>query len=200
MAKLENKKNNEKKQISKDTKLNNQKNNQNSKKEKQESTKSKNKIFPYIVTGILAIIIIVVLLFVIYNYNSTSFATFKSNFNSAQRIAIVSQYVNGGDYANISQCSTDLVHAETSSLRRNASTIDFYVINATSCTYAPNGLGHVLNPVTTNASSCQKSIASESSISLNYSTYNYTIITPNHLTVYGNNQYFAQCNIAISIV
>ncbi len=204
MAKSENKTNNEKKQ-SKDTKTKvtqskGQKTIQDSKKEKQANTRSKKRMFSYVVTGAVAIVVIAVLILAFYNFNPTSFATFKSNFNSAQRIAIASQYINGSDYANISQCSTDLVHAETSSLKRNASTIDFYVLNATSCTYAPNGLGHVLNPVTTNASSCQKSIASEPTISLNYSTYNHTIITPDHLTVYGTSKYFAQCEIAISIV
>ncbi|MEM0201327.1 MAG: hypothetical protein QXD23_02880 [Candidatus Micrarchaeaceae archaeon] len=172
----------------------------NSEKETKTQTKSKTRTIPYLITSIIAIIIILVLIITLYNFNPTSFATFKSNYNSAQRIAVVSQYINSSTYANISQCSTDIVNSEISSLKRNASTIDFYVINATSCTYAPNGLGHVLNPVTTNASSCEKSINSEPSISLNFSTSNYTVITPDHMIVYGTQKYFGECPIAISMI
>ena len=181
-------------------------------KAKKESTTNKTskteRKIPYIPIAILIILILVVLLVVFYvipqylqiSFLQTSFSTFKSNFNSAQRIAVVTQYTNATQYNIISQCSTDIISAETVSDNRNASTIDFYVLNSTSCTYAPNGLGHVLNPVTTNASSCENEIKSEPSISLNYSSYNHTIITPYHMYVYGNDQYFSSCPVAVGLI
>ena len=181
-------------------------------KTKKENTNNKtNKTkrnIPYIPIAILVILVLVVLSVIFYiipqyfqvSFLQTSFGTFKSNFNSAQRIAVVTQYTNATQYNILSQCSTDIISAETVSDNRNASTIDFYVLNSTSCTYAPNGLGHVLNPVTTNASSCENEIKSEPSISLNYSSYNHTIITPYHMYVYGNDQYFSSCPVAVGLI
>lgn len=215
MAKPENKINDEKKQLSKSKKAKAPKTTEEIKdeksKEENKTTENKKRALPYAIIGILAIIVIAVVLIVMYTYNSnsitssnpnfnTAFASFKSEFNSAQKIAIISQYINGTEYVNISRCVTDLVHDEVSSLQRNSSTINFYVINSTTCTYSPTGLGHTINPITTNASSCENSTASEPSIYLNYSANNYSVLTKNHLTVYGNGAYFAQCPIAISIV
>ena len=177
---------------------------------KESATKKTNNArkIPYLPIAILITLVLVVLLIVFYvipqyvqvSFLQTSFSTFKSNFNSAQRIAVVTQYTNATQYNMISQCSTDIISAETVSDKRNASTIDFYVLNSTSCTYAPNGLGHVLNPVTTNASSCENEIKLEPSISLNYSSYNHTIITPYHMYVYGNTQYFSSCPVAVGLI
>ena len=165
------------------------------------SSKSKKAFyFSIIIIILIAALVIFTFLYILPLYVGTSLSTFKSNFNSGQRIAVVSQYTNSTQYNILSQCSTDIISAETASNGRNASTIDFYVINSTTCTYAPNGLGHVLNPVTTNASSCEKQITAEPSISLNYSQTNYTVISPYHLTIYGNSKYFLACPIAVGLI
>ncbi|MGC8479389.1 MAG: hypothetical protein ACP5M9_01840 [Candidatus Micrarchaeia archaeon] len=174
---------------------------------KSSKTKDKDKqrnVSKSVLISAVAVIIIIIIIATIWyyltsNYYTTSFSTFKSNFNSAQRVAVVSQFINSSTYSYISQCATGVIDTIVSSNKRNASTIDFYVVNATSCTYAPNGLGHVLNPVNTNATNCEKDIASEPSISLNYSNSNYSQITAYHMTVYGNAAYYSECPIAISL-
>ncbi len=151
---------------------------------------------------ILAALIILTYIYLMPQYLGTSLSTFKSNYNSAQRIAIVYQYTNSTEYAVLSQCSINVVTAEIDFNKRNASTIDFFVIDGSSCAYSPSGLGHLLNPnsIVSNTTTCEKVIQSEPSLSFNYSNSNSTIITPYHMQIFGNEKYFAACPIASGIV
>ncbi len=199
-AKLRTENNMEKnKDLSNDAIISKNKINNSSSKEQKGKSGNKTVYFSIAIIIIIILALALIIMYLIPQYFGTSFNTFKANFNSAQRIAVVSQYTNASQYVILSQCSTDIISAETASDHRNASTIDFYVINSTTCTYAPNGLGHVLNPVTTNASSCEKQIQSEPSISLNYSNSNYTSITPYHMTIFGNDAYFLECPVAVGL-
>lgn len=128
---------------------------------------------------------------------SVPFSTFKNNFRSANRIALLVTYYNSSQYAYESQCFSTLIQAIA--YTRNASTIDFYLLNQTNCTFSPNGLGHELNVVTKPSSYCLNSARSEPSISLNYSPTNYTIIRAYKLYVYGNKEYMAKCPIAVDM-
>ncbi len=126
-----------------------------------------------------------------------SFPTFKTNLNAATRIAILSTYSNSEQLNSEALCFSDLV--QILSTTRSPSTIDFYEVNSTSCTYSPNGLGHQVTPENTTAASCLKSAASEPGIYLNYSDTNSSMITAYHLYIYGNSNYFAQCPVAVDL-
>ncbi len=151
-------------------------------------------------TGI-AVALVIILAIAAYaglgSLSGTSFATFKGNFNSAQRVALVVYFHNTSVYYEQNVCSTDLV--EILAAHRNPSTIDFFTINNNTCSYIPNGLGHPANVLTNSSAFCLRTAASEPSLSLNYSSYNHTVITPDHMSVFGNENYFRSCPIAVDI-
>lgn len=126
-----------------------------------------------------------------------TFSTFKANLNAASRVAILSTYADPTQLNIESQCFTDIV--QILSTQRSPTTIDFYEVNATSCTYSPNGLGHEVTPANTTPAVCLKDAAAEPSIYLNYSTSNSSIITADHMYVYGDAQYFEQCPVAVDL-
>ncbi len=129
--------------------------------------------------------------------SGVSFSSFKQNFGSAKRIAVVVYYYNASVYNMETICSTDLVEVLAS--HRSPSTIDFFTIDNGTCTYIPNGIGHPANVLTNSSAMCLNTANSEPSISMSYSPSNYSRITPYHLGIYGNSEYFRSCPIAVDI-
>lgn len=125
------------------------------------------------------------------------FSTFKSNFLGAQRVAIVVTSSNQSQFVVESGCATQTVQVVAHA--RNATTIDFYLLNGTTCTYPSGGLGHTLSVLTNTTSNCLNKTKSEQSLFLNYSAANYTRITTQRLYVYGNAQYWTHCPIAVDL-
>ena len=148
---------------------------------------------PFAIVAIIA----VVLYFVYANYLNTPFSTFQRNYDSASRVALAVTYGNVTQYSAEAGCSQYLI--QTIAGTRNASTIDFFILNRTMCYYSPTGLGHAINISTVPASQCLGYARSEPSIFLNYSNNNSTVITPYHLYASGNAAYMAKCGIAVEI-
>jgi len=150
----------------------------------------------FVLLVILAIIIIAYLAF--SNFLLTPFSTFASNFHAAPRVALVVFFSNESEYISEYSCFTKMI--ESMAYTRNATTIDFFIINGTTCTYPSTGLGKPIQIATTNASKCLSVAKAEPSIFMNYSITNRTIITPYHLYIYGNNAYMSACPIASDII
>ncbi|MEM3296926.1 MAG: hypothetical protein QW696_03440, partial [Candidatus Micrarchaeaceae archaeon] len=141
---------------------------------------------------IIAIIVVVVAAviaayYLVFMRFSTSFPTFLANFRSAARVSVLVGYSNTTQFAGMSSCYSAIV--ESIAHTRNATTIDFFVVNATTCYYSPGGLGKPISVTTATAKQCISQALSEPSVFLNYSATNRTIITPYHLYVYGNSAY-----------
>ena len=154
----------------------------------------------YIVLAIVAIIAIIVALTItiLIKGQSTPFNTFKSNFNSAKRVAIYTTAYNGSQLSSALGCSTAIIEEITGnpSIHRNSSTIDFFVLNQTSCVFE-HGVGGVITNYTYNSTvNCLSSGKGEPSIFVNYSETNSTVINPMSLYFSGNSQFLAICGIA----
>lgn len=154
-------------------------------------------------TYIAAVAIVVILVAIIYYAFTTypivsvPFSSFKSGFLSAPRIALTISYSNDTQFAAMNPCLTNTI--QFIAHNRNASTIDFFIINQanSTCIYSPTGLGHPISNISTqSASRCLAVANSEPGVFLNYSNSNSTTVTLSHLYVYGNSAYMAQCPIA----
>ena len=163
---------------------------------KQSSDKKSNRaIYAAVIIAILVVAAIIIYSVSLQSNASVPFATFKQNFNNAQRVSIASTYTTEGQFINESQCFSSII--QIVSHTRLPKTIDFYLINQTSCTYSKTGLGGQINPITTNASLCVGRALNETGIFLNYTTTgNYTNIEPQHMYIYGNSSYMKACPIA----
>ena len=138
-----------------------------------------------------------IFVFVVLPSLSVPFSTFKSNFASATRVAVIASYKDPAGSGATLQCAAQSVQVAAHS--RNATTIDFYVINQTKCIYSVGGLGHTFTPATNTISNCMNMTKSETSLYLNSSAVNSTVITPYKLYIYGNVQYMGKCPIAVDL-
>lgn len=151
----------------------------------------------------LLAIVVVVAAFLAFFYlvlpsmSNVPFTTFKGNFGSAARVALVVTYGNQSQYAAESQCFPALV--QSLAFTRNASTIDFFILNRTACYYPSAGLGHASNVTTEPPANCLAKAGSEPSIFLNYSASNGTVVKAYDIYVYGNSAYMAKCPIAVDM-
>ncbi len=162
---------------------------------KQESKKQSSKmLYAAAVIGILVVIAIILYSSSTQSNANVPFSTFKQNFNNANRVSIAATYLTEGQFINESQCFSSII--QIVSHTRLPSTIDFYLINQTSCTYSSTGLGNQVTPITTNASYCIGKALNETSIFLNYSLGNTTMIQPQHMYIYGDSSYMKACPIA----
>jgi hypothetical protein len=150
-----------------------------------------------IIAAALAVIVFAVFYMLLLPSLKVPFSTFKGNFVSAPRVAIVSVYANVSAFAAESNCANKIVYVVAN--HRNASTIDYYLINQTSCTYPVGGLGHTLSIATNTTANCLAMIGSEPALFLNTSAANSTLIQPYRLYVDGNTAYFDQCPIAVDL-
>jgi hypothetical protein len=163
--------------------------------------KSKSNVPGYIILAIVAIIAIIVGItatVLLMNGQATPFNTFKSNFNSAKRVAIYTTAYNGSQISSALGCSTAIIEEITGNpaIHRNSSTIDFFVLNQTSCVFE-HGVGGIITNYTYNSTAnCLSSAKGEPSIFVNYSKTNSTVINPLSLYFSGNEQFLAICGIA----
>ncbi|MDE1874248.1 MAG: hypothetical protein KGI04_03990 [Candidatus Micrarchaeota archaeon] len=128
---------------------------------------------------------------------SVPFSTFKGNFQAAQRVAVVASYYSQDQAGSVLQCATQAV--QVAAHYRNATTIDFFVLNGTGCTYPIGGLGHTVSLATNTTANCLNMTRSEPTLILNYSAVNRTSITPYRLYIGGDAAYMAQCPIAVDL-
>lgn len=156
------------------------------------------------VIGTIAIILIIAgaLVYGLSGSNPTSFSTFRSNYNSASRVAIyASAGTNGTGISSTIGCATALVESliASPSSHRNASTIDFFIMNQTACVYE-NGVGGTVGNYTYNSpGNCINTSRSEPSIFINYSAVNSTVIKPTALYISGDAQFLSLCGVASEI-
>ena len=154
-----------------------------------------------------AVLFIVVILFAIagglvYDLSgpssTASFSTFSNNFYSAPAVAIVVSGSNGTELSSAIGCGTLIIEqiTENQATPRNASSIDFYSMNSTSCTYSM-GLGYPLkNASYASPAQCISMASAVPRIFVNYSSSNSTIITTDALYVSGDTDFLAMCGIA----
>ncbi len=128
---------------------------------------------------------------------SVPFSTFKANYLAAPRVAIVTVDLNASQFAIVSSCATQIVQVTARS--RNATTIDFYVLNQTRCIYPAGGLGHTLSLLNNTIGYCINATKSEPTIFMNYSAVNRTVINAGSFYIYGNAQYFSQCPAVVDL-
>jgi len=128
---------------------------------------------------------------------SVPFSTFKQNFDAAQRVAVVLTYGNQSQFVAESQCATQVIQLLAHS--RNATTIDFYILNQTMCTYPKGGLGHEVTILNDTPGNCLAMVGPEPTIFLNHSATNYSVVTAYRLYTYGNPAFMLGCPIAISL-
>jgi hypothetical protein len=153
--------------------------------------------FALLAVAVVAVVILAFFYLVLPSMSNVPFTTFKDNFASAARVALIVTYGNQSQYAAESQCFPALV--QTLSFTRNASTIDFFILNSTSCFYPTSGLGRASNVTTTTPASCLARAGSEPTLYLNYSAKNSTMVKAYGLYVYGNAAYMAKCPIAVDM-
>lgn len=157
-----------------------------------------------------AVIFALVIIFAIagvlvYGINTSApanFSTFQKNFDSAPRVGIIVTEYNETALAATVGCATALIEQIVGNQQshRNASTIDFYVLNATTCTYSASGIGgEISNYSYTSKANCIATGESEPSIFINYSNTNSTLIYPTTLYVSGDARFLGQCGIASEI-
>jgi hypothetical protein len=153
--------------------------------------------FALLTAAVVAAVILAFFYLVLPSMSNVPFTTFKGNFNSAGRVALLVTYGNQSQYASEAQCFPALVQAL--SFVRNASTIDFFILNRTTCFYPTSGLGRASNVTTTTPGSCLARSGSEPTIFLNYSAANRTVVKAYGIYVYGNAAYMAKCPIAVDM-
>ncbi len=134
---------------------------------------------------------------VLPSISNVPFTTFKGNFDSARRVAITVTYGSQSQYSAESQCFPTLV--QSVALTRNASTIDFFILNGTTCFFPSAGLGRASNVTAGPPADCLAKARSEPGIFLNYSATNGTVVKAYALYVYGNAAYMAKCPIAVDM-
>ncbi len=163
--------------------------------QKAASSGSRAPLYMAIAIGVIIIAAIVYYSSSLHSQATVPFSEFKQNLNNAARISIAVTYYNEGQFVNESPCYSSILQVISHS--RAPSTIDFFIINQTSCTYSKTGLGGSVSPTTANASYCTGKAANETGVYLNFSQANYTLVQPHHLYIYGNSGYMRTCPIAV---
>ncbi|HUC38809.1 MAG TPA: hypothetical protein VL944_01635 [Candidatus Acidoferrum sp.] len=158
----------------------------------------------YIAVVAIVIIVVIVAGAVVYGLNATqptSISTFKNNFNSASRVSIYITAYNGTALSYSIGCATSIIESIVGNGQnhRNASTIDLFIANQTTCVYQ-SGIGSVVTNYTFGSiENCTNTARSEPSIFINYSSTNRTTITPRTLYVSGDGQFLSLCGVASEI-
>ena len=159
----------------------------------------------YLVVAAIAFVVIVAVSYLVargLNFNpnpSSDFSTFKANFDSAPRIAIYATAYNGTVMSSTIGCATEIIEniVANAQFHRNSSTIDFFIINQTRCTYV-SGLG-ASNGTETSLGSCLNMSGSEPTIYINYSRVNVTTIRSRYLYTSGDRLFLSECGLATEL-
>ncbi len=150
-----------------------------------------------LVLVLVAVVLIAFFFVLLPSQVSVPFSTFKSNLNSASRVAVILTYGNQSQFVRESQCAAQMIQVMAHS--RNATTIDYYILNRTLCTYPVGGLGHTVSIANATPSKCLSMASAEPNVFLNYSQTNSSLVTAYKLYVYGNSQYMAACPISVDL-
>lgn len=168
---------------------------------KQKEETKKKGMNRYTQAGLVVVVaaILIAVVYLLYTSAPVSFSTFKSNFQSANKVSITATYYNTSQYADESPCMNSIIQVVAHT--RKASTIDFFFIDASNdtCTYPVGTVGGQISVGSSNSSRCLDIARSEPGIFLNYSQGNAKIVTPYRLTIYGNSTYMSSCPIAIEL-
>ncbi len=134
--------------------------------------------------------------------SQTSIGVFEGNFDSAVNVAIIVTAYNSTTLAASTGCATGVIEQLTAThgaAHKSASMISLYVINSTSCLYAPQ-LGTSSSAYSNSTpGACLDMVKSVPRIFINYSKTNSTVITPDALYISGNVQFLNQCGVASEI-
>ena len=154
----------------------------------------------------LAVVVIVVFIaalvaayFITKSGSSSGFSGFVSKFHSAPRVAIAVTAYNSTEFSYTIACGTSVIERIVGSKQyhRNETTIDFFVINGTSCIVPNAALGSATGAVNESISTCMSRINSEPSIYINYSaSRNITSIKGTSLYTAGDATFLSECGIA----
>jgi hypothetical protein len=167
---------------------------------KQQGGKTKYLVGIILVLMIIAIAVVANSFFAAKPPN-TNFSAFKKNFDAAPRINIFVYDPNGTVYQSTFGCASSVIIQiiANKTEHRNSSTIDFNVVNQTTCIRS-NGLGGAgTNYTTTSVQSCLATTSTEPTLYINYSTHNTTIIRPDYLYVSGDALFLRECGVASEI-
>ncbi|MGD0728667.1 MAG: hypothetical protein ABR981_01160 [Candidatus Micrarchaeaceae archaeon] len=173
---------------------------------KKEDTKKPSPNLKYVAA---IVIIIIILAFAILfaqtsssNNQNSNFSAFKHNFETAPRVDIFSTAYNGTVESGTVGCATAIIIQIISNKtnHRNASTIDYNIINNTKCIRSV-GLGNINSSKVYNTSlqNCLNTTKGEPTIYINYSKTNSTIIKPNYMYISGTQLFLSECGVASQI-
>lgn len=170
--------------------------------EEAEAAKSQIIIIALVIIAVLVISIVVgYLLRSNLSKNTETFEQFQQTYLTSRRVALVVSNYNVTAYPAAQTCADAVIYSLVSNreYHRNASTIDFYVVNYTGCTFE-KGLGNnTTKPVTLSPSACLNDSMREPSILINYSATNVTRVQGNHLYTSGDLLFLSNCGIASEI-
>lgn len=127
----------------------------------------------------------------------SSIGQFQHALMAANTIGIYVGDFNQSGYPPADGCANNLIEVMVASVQhhRVPGSINFFVINQTSCLYS-HGLGSTINTTTMNATQCMGFSATEPSIFVNYSTVNSTMVKGNVLYVSGDLKFLSECGVA----
>jgi hypothetical protein len=158
-----------------------------------------------IIAAIIAIVAAAALIIVFWSYarspqQSASFSAFLTKFDSSPRVGIYAIGKNGTQLSSAITCSTSVIEQllQNPKTRRNASTMDYYAMNSTTCDYL-KGLGGIQNGSTETPQDCLSAMATEPSIVISYNPTNSTLVQTNAVFFSGNSKFLALCGIAEEI-
>ena len=130
---------------------------------------------------------------------SSGFSSFVGEFHNAPRVAIAVTAYNSMEFSYTIACGTSVIERIVGSKQyhRNETTIDFFVINSTSCIVPNAALGSATGAVNESIATCMSRINSEPSIYINYSaSSNVTRIKGTSLYTSGDATFLSECGIA----
>lgn len=125
---------------------------------------------------------------------SVPFSTFKANYVGSQSVAVVAIFPNATAGTSDVNCAISVIENGIEQ-RKTPPKIDFFILNATNCTYSP--ISTTINETTEPPSQCIKVATSEPSLFINFSATNKTEITAYHMYVWGNSEFMHMCPIAV---
>ncbi|MGC8586651.1 MAG: hypothetical protein ACP5K5_03880 [Candidatus Micrarchaeia archaeon] len=151
--------------------------------------------------AIALLIAIDAFLFTYKPVSSTPFYSFLSNFHSAPKVAIYINAHNSTALVSTESCATDIIEDIVASRQyhRNASSIEFFVLNQSECFTNSQSLGVVSNYTQMPASDCINMSDSMPSIFINYSATNSTIVTSKKLIINGDAIFLRECGVAAAL-
>jgi hypothetical protein len=150
--------------------------------------------------AVVAVILVIAaaIIAIMYMSQPPSFSSFRSAFNSASKIAIFAVY-NGTNLGMGGSSAVSCATAVIEELHRTPSTINFFVVNQTSCTFAASGLGANNTTITTGIGRCVNMSKGMPTLYINYSRMNETVVGHGTLYISGNLLFLRECGIAVEL-